>query len=87
MFSCLTKHTTIQTRITDGHPCLLLDHSNRTTSVRHFGFYGTIGHSDDLLQHILLATEDLDCAKALQVSMDGLSVNWASYKQLQKGET
>ena len=47
-------------------------HTNCITSVYVTSVFTGHGRSDDMLQHFMSATAELDLAKALQVSMDGL---------------
>ena len=42
------------------------------------------GRADDLMEHFLVATEKLNMAKVVQVSMDGPNVNWSFHDKLQK---
>ena len=42
------------------------------------------GRADDLLEHFLVATDKLNMAKVIQVSMDGPNVNWSFHDKLQK---
>lgn len=58
--------------------------NNRVTSMHLISVFMGDGRTKDLLQHFLSATEDLNLAKALQISMDGPNVNWLFYNQLLK---
>ena len=57
---------------------------NRIASVYVTSVFMAHGRLDDMMEHFMSATNELDLGKALQVSMDGPNVNWACYQQLQK---